>query len=395
MTLRWVDKFVKMESSAGLVLMAATAVALLAANSPLVGLHSSLVDTPVEFRFGAFVLAKPLLLWVNDGLMAVFFLLVALELKRELLVGHLSDRSQLTLPVVGAVAGMLAPAAVYFAFNRGDQMAMQGWAIPAATDIAFALGLLSLLGKRVPSSLRVFLLTLAIFDDLGAIVVIAVFYTGDLSFLALGSAAVLAVGLLVLNLRGVRAITPYVLVGAVLWVCVLKSGVHATMAGVLVGLAIPLRGGPEGVEPPLKRLEHALHPWVAFLILPIFALFNAAVPLSGLGRDALLHPVTLGIGLGLVVGKALGITAACWLAVKAGAAKLPEGANWRQLYGTAALCGVGFTMSLFIASLAFEHAGPEYFAVDRLGILLGSAIAAVHGLAVLAAGRREAAAAAA
>ncbi len=390
--LKPLQDFLRLEAAGGLLLMAATAVALVAANSPLAGPYAALLDLPLEFRIGGFAIAKPLLLWINDGLMAVFFFLVGLELKRELIEGHLSSLRRASLPAFAALGGMLAPAALYAALNRGDPVALRGWAIPTATDIAFALGVLSLLGSRVPSALKAFLLSVAIFDDLGAIIVIALFYTDGLSLLSLAVAAVLVLGLAGLNRAGVTRPAAYLLIGVPLWVAVLKSGVHATLAGVVVAMFIPLRARPgspaaaPAPEPLLRRLEHALHPWVAFGVLPVFAFANAGVPLAGLSLADALHPVPLGIAGGLFVGKQIGVLAMSGLAVRLGLASRPDGVGWRQLYGTALLCGVGFTMSLFIASLAFEQGGPAYSGAERLGILGGSLLSGLAGYVVLRAG---------
>ncbi len=372
--------FLRLEAAGGIVLGLAALAAVLLANSPLAWLYQELLYLPGAVIVGPIEIKKPLLLWLNDGWMAVFFLLVGMEIKRELLEGELSDLKAASLPVVGAIGGMVAPAAIYAALNWGDAVAMRGWAIPTATDIAFALGVMSLLGRSVPASLKVLLTAIAIIDDLGAIVIIAVFYTADLSVLSLVLAAIALVVLALLNRSGVRSLTPYLLIGTVLWVCVLKSGVHATLAGVATGFAIPLAGKP-GEESPLRWLEHALHPWVAFLVLPAFAFANAGVPLAGVSLDAMLQPVTLGILLGLFLGKQLGVFGALYLAIKAGWGRMPEAANWTQLYGLALLCGIGFTMSLFIGGLAFDDAarGVEV----RIGVLAGSILAAAVGAALL------------
>jgi NhaA family Na+:H+ antiporter len=381
----WLREFLRLEAAGGLTLMATAAFAMLVANSPAEGLYSRLLALTLEVRLGTFSIDKPLILWVNDGLMAVFFLLVGLELKREVLEGHLADIRQASLPAFGAVGGMLVPAAIYALLNWGDPVALKGWAIPSATDIAFALGILSLLGDRVPTALKAFLLSVAVFDDLGAIVIIALFYTSQLSLTALAAAFAALVGLFVLNRTGVRNLTAYGLLGLVLWVAVLKSGVHATLAGVALAMFIPLRSAPDkvGERPPLKRLEHALHPWVAFGILPVFAFVNAGVPVLGLSLADVVRPVPLGIATGLVAGKLLGVTAASFLGVVTGLASLPTGVRWPQVVGVALLCGVGFTMSLFIASLAFEQGGTDYPGVERLGILIGSTIAGSLGYVVL------------
>jgi NhaA family Na+:H+ antiporter len=379
----WLQEFIKRDSSSGIVLVLAATLALLLVNSPLKSLYDTLLETPVEVRVGALHLAKPLLLWINDGLMAVFFMLVALEVKREILEGELSRLDQVVLPGMGAVGGMLVPALIYFGLNWGDPVTMNGWAIPAATDIAFALGVLALLGRRVPVSLRVFLMALAIFDDLGAIVIIALFYTSDLSIASLAAAAAAIGVLMVMKLFKVTDIAAYVLVGVVLWIAVLKSGVHATLAGVVLGFFIPLRDPKRPDFSPLRHVEHGLHLWVAFAIVPVFAFANAGVSLAGMTLDTLLEPVPLGIAAGLFVGKQLGILLFCGILIKLGWARLPAGASWTGFYGVALLCGVGFTMSLFITSLAFEQGAGGPILADRLGILVGSALSAVAGYLML------------
>jgi Na+:H+ antiporter, NhaA family len=377
-----IDEFFRLEAAGGLVLVAAAIVALAWANSPWHELYTKLLDVPVSVQVGALTLDKPLLLWINDALMAVFFLLVGLEIKREVLEGEFASVRQAALPCVAAAGGMLGPALVYAAINWGDPVAIHGWAIPAATDIAFALGVLALLGARAPSTLKIFLLALAIIDDLGAIVIIALFYTADLSLLALGLAGAGVAALLVMNLVGVRRLAPYVLVGILLWVCVLKSGVHATLAGVAIGFAVPLRGGTkEEGDSPLRRLEHMLHPWVTYGILPIFAFANAGVPLAGLSLGSLLKPVPLGIALGLFLGKQIGVMGATWAAVRLGIGVRPQGATWLQFYGMAVLTGIGFTMSLFIGTLAFQD--PDYNTAVRIGVLAGSLVCGLAGYFVL------------
>jgi Na+:H+ antiporter, NhaA family len=387
---RWLaplNNFLRMEAAAGVLLMIATVLAMLVANSPLAVAYHSFLDLPLKVGLGTFALAKPLLLWVNDGLMAVFFLLVGMELKRELVEGHLSTLQRAALPAIAAAGGMLAPALIYIALNHGNDTALRGWAIPTATDIAFALGVLALLGSRVPTALKAFLLSIAIFDDLGAIVIIAVFYTDSLSMLSLVVAAAMIAVLAVLNRSGVQRPSAYVVAGVVLWIAVLKSGVHATLAGVVLAMFIPLRGGrptTDGTQGSLLRhLEHALHPWVAFGILPLFAFANAGVSLAGLTPAALLHPVPLGVMLGLFLGKQIGIMVFCWLAARLRLAALPEGVSWAQLYGTALLCGIGFTMSLFIASLATHGFPGEPFGLERLGVLMGTVLSGCAGYFVL------------
>ncbi|HSD60428.1 MAG TPA: Na+/H+ antiporter NhaA [Burkholderiales bacterium] len=384
-------EFLRLESASGILLMAATVAALIFANTRAEGLYQSFLDTPVEVRIGALSIAKPLILWINDGLMAVFFFLVGLEIKREVLEGELSNRSQILLPALAAVGGMAVPAAIYWAINRHDPVALAGWSIPAATDIAFALGVLSLLGSRVPHGLKVFLLTLAILDDLGAILIIALFYTANLSWQSLAGAAGAIAVLALLNRRGVVAIPAYVFTGLVLWVAVLKSGIHATLAGVVLALFIPMRdAAPEGGSP-LRELEHALHPSVAFVIMPLFAFANAGVSLEGFSLRTLLEPVPLGIALGLLLGKAAGVFGMSALAIGSGLARMPEGASWGSLFGTSVLCGIGFTMSLFIANLAFGGAEPQLAVRSVMGILAGSLVAAVIGYLILTATLRRSA----
>jgi len=379
--------FLRLEAAGGLVLMAAAVLALFVANSPLAVYYAALLDLPLAIKVGTVGIAKPLLLWINDGLMAVFFFLIGMELKREVLDGHLSSLRQASLPAFAAAGGMLVPAAFYAAFNWTDSVAMKGWAIPTATDIAFALGILSLLGKRVPAALKAFLLSVAIFDDLGAIVVIALFYTADLSVVSLAVSAGLILVLGVLNRAGVMRPAAYVLIGFLLWVAVLKSGVHATLAGVVLAMFIPLRVPDQSrsliPESPLRHLEHTLHPWVAFGILPIFAFANAGVSIVGLSISNTFHPVPLGIVTGLFVGKQIGVLAFCWIGIRARIASLPEDVGWRQLHGAALLCGIGFTMSLFIASLAFEQGNTAYLGLERLGILIGSLVSGLLGYIVL------------
>lgn len=378
--------FLRTEAASGGLLVISTAAAMATANSPLAPWYDKLLGLPLEIRLGDLVLAKPLLLWINDGLMALFFLVAGLEIKREILEGELSEPSRVALPALAAVGGMAAPALIFAAFNRGDAVALQGWAIPTATDIAFALGVLSLVGERVPASLKLFLLTLAILDDLGAIVIIALFYTANLSALSLAAATAALAALVIINRRGVTRVSAYILVGVVLWLAVLKSGVHATLAGVALAFCIPLRvqpGADEDAEPPLRRLEADLHPPVAYAILPIFAFANAGVDLSGLGAAMLGHGVTLGVALGLALGKPIGVLGASALAVWLRIASLPAGASWVHMLGVGMLCGVGFTMSLFVGSLAYEHTELRAVVDERLGILIGSFASAVLGYGVL------------
>ena len=375
--------FFQHEAAGGIVLMAAAVLAMLLANSPLHHAYDALLETPVSVRIGAIGIDKHLLHWINDGLMAIFFLLVGLEIKREMLKGALSSVEQAALPAIAAVGGMLVPALVYTACNWGNAATLSGWAIPAATDIAFAIGVLALLGPAVPASLKIFLLALAIIDDLGAIVIIALFYTENLSVTALALAGVGGLVLLALNRSGVTRIAPYMLAGVFMWVCVLKSGVHATLAGVATALAIPLEGRThEGdAEGPLETLEHTLHSWVTFGILPLFAFANAGVSFAGITLAKLAGSIPLGIMAGLALGKPIGIGGATWLAVRSGLARLPEGAGWRHIVGVGCLGGIGFTMSLFIGMLAFP--GPEHAADLRIGVLAGSIVSAIAGALVL------------
>ncbi|MNZ82419.1 Na(+)/H(+) antiporter NhaA [compost metagenome] len=369
-------------------MIAAAVLALIINNSPLSWLYNGLLETPVVAQIGALKIAKPLLLWINDGLMALFFLLIGLEVKREVLEGHLSKPSQIVLPGAAAVGGMLVPALIYWFLNKDNPPALDGWAIPTATDIAFALGVLALLGKRVPVSLKLFLMTLAIIDDLGAIIIIAIFYSGALSTLSLMLAAACIAALVAMNRLGVVKLGPYMIIGLILWVCVLKSGVHATLAGVTLAFCIPLR--TRNAEPsPLLGLEHALHPWVAYGILPLFAFANAGLPLAGVTVESFTHFVPMGIAIGLLLGKTVGVFGLTWLAVKTGIAALPAGANWGQVLGVAILCGIGFTMSLFVGSLAFVPGSSEYAGMDRMGILTGSILAALIGYTVTAMASRK------
>ncbi len=383
MVIKALTNFLRLEASAGILLLIAMVLAMVAENSALRIFYDALLGTPVEIRIGDFEIAKPLLLWINDGLMAVFFFLIGLEVKRELLDGELSEPARVVLPVIGAVGGMAIPAAIYSYINWGDPVAMKGWAIPSATDIAFALAVLTLLGTRIPNSLKLFLMTLAIVDDLAAIIIIALFYTDDLSLTSLSLAAVGIAALAALNRRRVLSLTPYLLVGMFLWAAVLKSGVHATLAGVVTAFFIPYRKVPGAERTQLERLEDDLHPAVVYGILPLFAFANSGITFAGLGLDALLHPVPLGIAAGLFFGNQIGIMGLSWLAIKLRLAQLPQGVNWVQMYGVALLCGIGFTMSLFISSLAFEQGGPDFAVDDRLGILLGSTLSAVMGYLVL------------
>lgn len=366
--------FFKMESAGGILLVIAAAIAMVIANSAMGEGYQAFLHTYV---FGMSVSH-----WINDGLMAVFFLLIGLEVKRELLEGALKSRETAIFPAIAAVGGMLAPALIYVAFNFNDPAAIQGWAIPAATDIAFALGIMALLGKRVPVSLKVFLLALAIIDDLGVVVIIALFYSSDLSTIALTIGFIMTGVLFMLNAKHVTKLSIYLVAGLILWIAVLKSGVHATLVGVVIGFAIPLKGN-KGEHSPLKHLEHALHPYVAFAILPVFAFANAGISLQGVSLAGLTSMLPLGVALGLFLGKPLGIFSFSWAAVKLGVAKLPEGINFKHIFAVSVLCGIGFTMSIFISSLAFGQANEAYDTYARLGILMGSTTAALLGYSLL------------
>ena len=375
--------FIDSEAASALPLLAAALLALVLANSPLAASVQGLLDTRLGFSWKFVDLDKPLLLWINDGLMAFFFLLVGLEIKREIMEGSLSQPSQVALPIAGAIGGMAVPAVLYVAFNWSDPVALRGWAIPAATDIAFSLGVLAALGSRVPLALKVFLTTLAIVDDLGSILIIAIFYTDHLSALALALAGLFIVGLAILNATGVRRLAPYLVLGALLWVSVLKSGVHATLAGVVLALFIPLKSAAAEAEAarPAIRLEHAIKPWSAWFIMPVFAFANAGLPLAGLSLASLAAPLPLGIVAGLFLGKQIGIMLGAGLLIMLGIAAMPAGGSWGRLYGVAILGGIGFTMSLFIGTLAFDDAA--HHAEVRLGVLAGSLLSALVGYAAL------------
>ncbi len=374
-------EFLRLESAGGLLLCAAAATALVLANLPVADYYHGILALMLTVSIGDVGVSKPLLLWINDGLMAVFFLLVSLELKREVLEGELSSASQVVLPVLAALGGLLVPALLYLYVNRDNPAGTDGWAIPTATDIAFALAVLSLFGKRVPASLKVFLATIAIVDDLAAIIIIAVFYSADLSSTALAAAGFGVAVLFLLNRYGVRSLAAYLLTGSLIWFFVLKSGVHATLAGVAVAMFIPLECRND--HSPARHLEHILHPWVAFGILPLFAFANAGVSLSGLGSQGLSGPISLGILAGLFLGKQAGVFLMTVLAIGLGVAKKPEGSNWLMLYGIALICGVGFTMSLFIGSLAFEQAAFSQEAAVKIGVIGGSLASALAGWLVL------------
>ncbi len=379
----YITQFLKLESAGGILLFIAAILAIIFANTPLNNYYELLLSTPVEVRVGALEIAKPLLLWINDGLMAIFFFMVGLELKRELIEGELSNKENIMLPAVGAIGGMLVPALIYAYFNYDDPVAIKGWAIPAATDIAFALGVLSLLGSRVPVTIKIFLTSLAIFDDIGAILIIAIFYTSNISIAALIFVAACVPILILMNKFNVVQKSPYILIGIIVWVATLKSGVHATLAGVLVSIFIPMGDKKNPSLSPLKSLEKDLHHIVAFAILPIFAFANAGVNLTGVGLEQVTHSVPVGIILGLFLGKIVGIYGLCWLAIKAKIITLPDSIQLHHLLGTSALCGIGFTMSLFIGSLAFEETGVNLLFDERLGIIIGSLLSGITGYLIL------------
>jgi NhaA family Na+:H+ antiporter len=383
--MNFLEEFIKKESSAGILLIFVTVLALLLRNSELSAYYAAFLATPVEVRFSDLHIAKPLLLWINDGLMAIFFLLIGLEVKREFLEGQLSSLSQVALPGIAAVGGMVVPAAFYIAINHGDPAAMRGWAIPTATDIAFALGVLAMLGKRVPLSLKIFLMALAIIDDLGAIIIIALFYTVELSTLSIVIAGLSLATLIIMNRLGVMKKAAYLIVGTILWVSVLKSGVHATLAGVALAFTIPLnckcpdKGETYSMS---KEMEHDLHYWVAFFILPLFAFVNAGVDLRNVSLDQMTTGVPLGIMAGLFLGKQIGVFGFSWVAIKLGIAKIPDKSTWLQLYGVSILTGIGFTMSLFVNSLAFTD-GNLYQQADKLAVLIASFAAGIVGYLIL------------
>lgn len=376
------SEFIQSESAGGILLIAATCLAMILANSPLAHYYNLFIATPVQIRIGPLELAKPLLLWVNDGLMAGFFFLVGLELKREVLIGELRDRGNIALPALGALGGMAVPALIYTAVNLGDAVALRGWAIPTATDIAFALGILSLLGPRVPVSLKVLLTSLAIFDDIGAILIIALFYTDDISLISLAVAAGCLFILLLMNRRGQEKISIYAFVGSIMWVALLKSGVHATLAGVLLAMFIPMRSRQDPDHWPLIRLEHDLQSTVSYCILPIFAFCNSGIDFLGGSLQAFVHRVPIGIALGLFLGKQFGVFFFLWLAIRLRLAAMPR-VSWSALYGLSCLCGIGFTMSLFIGTLAFGQTVKQPAFDERFGIMLGSLVSGIVGFFIL------------
>jgi NhaA family Na+:H+ antiporter len=375
----WLSRLTGHEAFAGVLMIAAAAMALVLANSGLSGAYNGFLNTKLSLPINDVGLAKPLILWINDGLMAIFFFLIGLELKREMVEGRLKNPRDVLLPGVAAIGGMLAPMAVFLVLTRGNPELAAGWAIPAATDIAFAVGVLALLGKRIPASLKIFLLTLAIMDDMGAILIIALFYGSGIDAGYLGMALVPLAGLIVLNLRGTHRIAPFVLLGAVMWFFVLKSGIHPTVAGVVTAFTIPIKD--RFGKSPLHSLEHNLHPYVVFFIAPVFALANAGIDLSGISMGDVVAPLPLGIAAGLFVGKQIGVFGATYALVKLGFARLPHGANWMMIWGLSMLAGIGFTMSLFIGSLSFT--GEAEMNLVRLGVMLGSVLSAVAGYIVL------------
>lgn len=375
-----IKDFIKHESTSGLLLILAAAIALTLDNSPLAWIYDGLLNTPMAIQIGAFEIAKPLLLWINDGLMAIFFFLIGLEVKREILVGELSSKEKAILPLIAAIGGLIVPAIIFYYFNQGDPEALKGWAVPTATDIAFALGVLALIGKNIPSSLKIMLLSIAIIDDIAAVLIIAIFYTADTSLVSLGLAGIGLAVAIGFNLKGIKRITPYILIGVFMWVCVLKSGVHATIAGVLIALTIPL-SVKDSKKSPLETLEHMLHPWVAYFIMPIFAFANAGVALGGVSLAVLTTSLPLGIMAGLFIGKQIGVFVFIAAAVALGICKLPNDLTWRHVYGLSLLCGIGFTMSLFIGTLAFND--PALNAQVRIAVLIASTTSAVLGFLVL------------
>ena len=375
-----IQEFIRLETSGGVVLMIAAIFAMIIANTPLSATYDLILGTYIKVGIGNFEIAKPAILWINDGLMAIFFFLVGLEIKREVLAGELSSFDKAILPIMAAIGGMAVPGIIFAIVNWGTPENLNGWAIPTATDIAFALGILALIGSRAPIALKIFLLAIAIIDDLGAIVIIAIFYTTELSINALSISMIGFAAAIALNRLGVQRTAPYLLVGIIVWVFVLKSGIHATLAGVLIAFTIPLKAKNED-EALLYKMEHGLHPWVAFLILPVFAFANAGVNFTGIGIDDLLQPLTLGIAVGLFLGKQIGVFLATWIGVKSGIARLPENVSWKHVYGVACLTGVGFTMSLFIGSLAFTTA--DVMNAVRLGVVLGSVLSGIIGYLLL------------
>lgn len=380
LVLQW-KQFIQTDASSGIILVIAAMLALFMANSIFSSNYNAFLEFPVSITLGTFAISKPLVLWVNDGLMALFFFVVGLEIKRELFYGQLSSLDQVILPFFAAIAGIVFPALIYVAFNYQDAVAMNGWAIPSATDIAFALGIFILFGKHLPPSLKLFLLSVAIIDDIGAVIIIAIFYSQEIATNSLIVASIGLVVLFVLNRLQLENKTPFILVSIVVWAAVLKSGVHATLAGFAVAWFIPL--ARDKAHSMSYQIEHGLHPWIAFFVLPLFAFANAGVGLTNATLDELITPISIGIIGGLFIGKQLGIFVACFIAVKLKFCKLPKDATWTQLYGVCLLCGVGFTMSLFVGSLAFEEQGLAYQTQVKVGVLVGSLISAIAGAYLL------------
>ncbi len=381
MIIKTMREFLRLESASGILLLGALAIVLLIANSPLYSYYEAFIDIPMQIRVGGLDLHKPIQLWMNEGLMALFFMLLALEIKREVIEGELSSFRQVILPLIAAAGGIIVPIAVYFITIRGNMENVAGWAIPTTTDVALVLGLLALLGKRIPTSLKIFFIALSIVDDIVAVILIAIFYSSNVSLYSLMIASIGVIVLVILNIKGVTRNAAYFVIGLVIWVAVIKSGVHATLAGIVVGFCVPLRNKKDPQHSPLRDLEHALHPWVAFLIAPLFIFMNAGVPFASDAKIGFLHPVPIAIALGLFLGKQLGIFLSVFIAIKCRITKLPEDVNWIQMYGIAVLSGVGFTMSLFIASLAFGQG--KFEIASRQGILTGSFLSILLALPIL------------
>jgi NhaA family Na+:H+ antiporter len=382
--IRAVQQFIRLESFSGIILLTTAITALLIDNSHYRTFYNTLLETPFSLHFSTFHFTQPIVFWINEGLMSFFFLLVGAEIKREIFDGELDSIRKIVLPAAAAVGGMLIPACIYFLLNWPNKVALRGWAIPTATDIAFSLGVLALCGRRVPLSLKLFLTTLAIFDDLGAIIIIAIFYTASISWIGILVSLFFLGALLILNRLGVKQLWPYLVGGILLWVSILASGIHATLAGVALAFIIPLEGDKSRmISSPLRRLEHLLHPWVAFAVLPLFGLVNAGISFAHIQWHDWLNPITLGVIVGLFVGKQIGVLGASWLIIRMGYANLPENVNWRAMYGVALICGVGFTMSLFIGDLAFQGFDGQHNELVRMGVLAGSLLSGLFGYLVL------------